>query len=116
MSATDPQEPRFYVVAALSDLPPGAQMHVELDGEEILLCNYDGDYYAVGYYCTHAYMPLEGGYMEDGCVSCPFHGAQFDLKDGSVVMPPAFGGLRTYPVKLIDDTIAVSGQPANSPV
>ena len=108
-------EPRFHVVAATSDLAPGDQMHVELDGEDILLCNYRGKYYAVGYYCTHAFMPLEGGYLEDGCVGCPYHGAMFNLSDGSVAMPPANGGIGTYPVRVENDTVAVSATPSNDP-
>lgn len=105
----------FYVVAATSDLAPGDQMHVELDGEDILLCNYRGRFYAVSYYCTHAFMPLEGGYMEDGCVGCPYHGAMFSLEDGTVQMPPANGGIKTFPVKVEDDTVAVSATPLNDP-
>ncbi|MBF66143.1 MAG: hypothetical protein CMQ29_00405 [Gammaproteobacteria bacterium] len=108
-------EDGFYVVTATTDLAPGDQMHVELDGEDILLCNYRGKFYAVSYYCTHAFMPLEGGYLEDGCVSCPYHGAVFSLADGSVQMPPANGGLKIFPVRVEDDTVAVSATPLNDP-
>jgi len=108
-------EPKFSVVAATADLGPGDQIHVEVDGEDILLCNYQGEYYAVGYYCTHAWMPLEGGFLEDGCVGCPYHGAMFSLTDGSIVMPPANGGIATYPVRIEGDAIAISATPTNTP-
>lgn len=98
----------FYVVAAFDDLKEGEQMHVQLDGKEILLCNYEGDFFAVDYYCSHAEFSLDGGLMENHCISCPHHGALFDLRDGSVQGPPAFEGINTYVVKVENNTIAVS--------
>ena len=101
----------FYVVAATSEVPEGGQMYVELNGEEMLICQHDGKYYAINYFCSHAEFTLEGGYMRNGCITCPYHGAEFSLVDGSVQAPPAFEPIKTYPIKLIDDTIAVSSQP-----
>jgi 3-phenylpropionate/trans-cinnamate dioxygenase ferredoxin subunit len=101
----------FYVVAATSEVPEGGQMYVELNGEEMLICQHDGKYYAINYFCSHAEFTLEGGYMRNGCITCPYHGAEFSLEDGSVQAPPAFESIKTYPIKLIDDTIAVCSQP-----
>ena len=105
---------KFYVVATLEDLPEGGQMHVELDGEEILLCHHEGRFYAVSYYCSHAEFTLEGGMMRDACITCPYHGAMFNLVDGSVEAPPAFESIRVYPLKIQDNTIAVCATPVNN--
>ena len=97
----------FYVVAAVSDLREGDQMYVDLDGEEILLCRHQDRYYAIAYFCSHAEFALEGGTMHSGCITCPYHGAEFALVDGSVQAPPAFEPIRTYPVKVENDVIAI---------
>lgn len=104
----------FYVVAAVDDVKEGQQMHVELDGEQILLCNHQGEYYAIAYYCSHAEFPLDGGSMTNHCITCPYHGAEFDMRDGSVLSPPAFEGIKTYGVKVENNTIAVSSEPSLS--
>lgn len=98
----------FHVVAAKSELSEGGQLYVELNGEEMLLCQYEDEYYAVAYLCSHAEFSLEGGFLRNGCITCPYHGAEFDLKDGSVQAPPAFEGIKTYPVRTTEDTILVS--------
>ncbi|HKI74477.1 MAG TPA: Rieske 2Fe-2S domain-containing protein [Pseudomonadales bacterium] len=97
----------FYVVAAVSDLKEGAQMYVDLEGEEILLCRHEDRYYAIAYFCSHAEFALEGGSMKGGCITCPYHGAEFALADGSVQAPPAFEPIKTYPVRVQDDVIAI---------
>lgn len=105
----------FYVVAAVEDLKEGEQMHIDLNGEEILLCNYKGDFFAIAYYCSHAEFALDGGLMENHCISCPYHGAVFDLRDGSVQGPPAFEGINTYAVKVEDQSISISAVACNQP-
>ncbi|MBD3647996.1 MAG: Rieske 2Fe-2S domain-containing protein [Pseudomonadales bacterium] len=101
----------FHVVAATSELPEGGQMLVELDGEEILLCHHEGQYYAVAFYCSHEAFGLEGGEMHEGCITCPYHGAEFKLADGSVLAPPAFEGINTYPLRVEDDLIKICATP-----
>ena len=100
----------FHVVAATSEVPEGGQLYVELNGEEMLICRHEGEYYAINFFCSHAEFSLEGGHLINGCITCPYHGAEFSLKDGSVQAPPAFEAIKTYPLKLIDNTIAVSSE------
>jgi 3-phenylpropionate/trans-cinnamate dioxygenase ferredoxin subunit len=98
---------KYYVVAAKSELTDTPQLHVELNGEEILLCR-DGDqYYAVAYFCSHQEFALEGGSIHQGCITCPYHGAEFNLETGEALTAPAFESIRTYPVKLEEETISI---------
>ncbi len=97
----------FQVVAAVSELEPTGQLHVQMPEAEILLVK-DGDtIHAISYYCSHEAFTLEGGMIHDGCIICPYHGAEFCLKDGSVQASPAWEDIKTYPVEIKDDTIAV---------
>lgn len=97
----------FYVVATTSDLKEGQQMYIDLDGEEILLCRHQDQYYAIAYFCSHAEFALEGGDLRNGCITCPYHGAEFRLSDGSVEAPPAWEPIKVYPVRIENDTIAI---------
>ena len=103
----------YHVVASTMELTEGQQMFIELDGEEILLCQHENQYYAVAYLCSHAEFSLEGGSMQNGSITCPYHGAEFCLKDGSVVAPPAYEAIKTYPLKVEGDTIAICPSPLN---
>ena len=98
---------KYYVVAAKSELELNPQLRVELAGEEILLCR-DGDkYFAVSYHCSHEEFSLEGGDISNGCITCPYHGAEFDLRSGEVLAAPAFEPIKTFPIKVEQDTISV---------
>lgn len=101
----------YYVVAAVADLKEGGQMYVDLNGEEILLCRHQNKFYAIAYFCTHAEFALEGGSMKNGCITCPYHGAEFSLADGAVLAPPAYEPIRTFPVRVEDDVIAIGTAP-----
>ena len=99
---------QYYVVASTSELEEDGQMYIELNGEEILLCKHRGQYHAIAYYCSHEAFTLEGGTLYNGCITCPYHGAEFALNDGSVQAPPAYEPIKTYPVKVENDTIALT--------
>ncbi len=99
---------KYYVVAATSELEENGQMYVQLDSEEILLCRHEGKFYAVAYYCSHAEFALEGGTLANGCITCPYHGAEFSIVDGSVLAAPAFEPIKCYPVKVENDTVSIA--------
>jgi len=105
---------KYFVVAAVDDVKEGGQLYVDLEGEEILLCRHRGEFFAIAWYCSHAAFPLEGGTMTGGCITCPYHGAEFRLADGAVAAPPAFEPIRTYPVRVEDGAVAI-GIPEREP-
>ena len=94
-------------LASLDELPEGGQLRVELDDLTLLLCHLDVTVYAIDYFCTHDELGLEGGDLRDGCITCPYHGAEFRLSDGAVLAPPAFEPIATYPVRITDRLIQV---------
>ncbi len=72
-------------VAKRSDIPPGAAKKVVVDGVEVLLCNVDGDLYAVEDVCTHDGGPLDQGELQGRKIMCPRHGALFDVTTGRAI-------------------------------
>ena len=95
-------------VASVSDIAPGSTRRVVVDGREILLCNVDGNFFAIEDVCTHDGAPLDQGELEGNCIVCPRHGATFDVKTGEALTLPAVIPLSTYAVEVKDGEILLS--------
>ena len=96
-----------YRVASIADLAPGASKCVRAGDEVIALFNCDGTYYATGDTCTHEEASLSDGWLEGTEISCPLHGAVFDVTTGMPLCLPATQPLRTYPVHVEGDGIFI---------
>jgi 3-phenylpropionate/trans-cinnamate dioxygenase ferredoxin component len=94
-------------VAKLHEIPSGTTKRVEVDGVGVLLCNVDGDIYAVEDVCTHDGGPLDQGQLEGCRIMCPRHGAIFDVATGAALTLPAVVPLPTYDVRVEGDEIFV---------
>jgi len=92
-------------VAELKDLPPGQAVACEVEGLRIALFNVDGVIHAIDDECPHAGASLSSGYVKDGKVGCPWHAADFDLKTGAVLCPPARGDVRVYKARVEGEDI-----------
>ena len=97
----------FIQVADITDIDLNQSQSVQLDEFDMLICNTEEGIFAVEDKCSHADIPLCGGQIIDNYITCPVHGAVFDLSDGSVQSPPAFEDLRTFEVLLEDTSISV---------
>ena len=93
----------FIKVANVDDLEEGGLCPVEADGELICLARVNGNVYAFTDNCTHISGPLNEGELEDHIITCPWHGAQFDVRTGKVMRGPARQDILTYQVKVEDD-------------
>jgi nitrite reductase/ring-hydroxylating ferredoxin subunit len=98
----------FIKVATLDDVDEGEMYPIEVDGEPVCLTRLEGKIYAFTDNCTHISGPLNEGELEGCVVTCPWHGAQFDVRTGKVVRGPARQELYTYPVKVEDNAIFIS--------
>ena len=97
-----------FVNAAKSDeIAPGQSKMVELNGKKIAIFNVEGAFYAIDDTCTHRSGPLSEGAVSGTTVTCPWHGAQYDLKTGGVLSPPAPQGVASYKVVVEGDDISV---------
>lgn len=66
----------------------------------------DGDaFFALDDTCSHALASLAEGYVDDGCVECPLHGALFRLTDGAALSLPATRPVRAHRVEVRDGTV-----------
>jgi len=97
----------FHKVAETKSLPPGEGMAVEVGEHEIALFNVDGTFYAIGDTCTHRGGPLSEGSLEGTTVTCPWHGANYDVCTGKNLTPPAPGEVPSYTVRVEGNDIQV---------
>ncbi len=101
--------PVFKTVAKVSEVGPGQLKHVELDdGTQVCLANVDGTVYAIGGACTHEGGPLAEGALDRTTVTCPWHGAMFDVTSGEVQGPPADDSEPKYEVRVEGDEVQVA--------
>jgi nitrite reductase/ring-hydroxylating ferredoxin subunit len=92
-----------YEVARVTAVPEGEARGFTVGGEEIVLCNVEGEIYALQGICTHEELTLDGGEVEDGVLTCEWHGAQFDVRTGAVCSLPANVPLRAFDTRVDDD-------------
>jgi 3-phenylpropionate/trans-cinnamate dioxygenase ferredoxin component len=104
-------------VATTSDLADGMMKKYKVQDQEILVAKIEGKYYAVQNKCPHFGGDLSHGKLEGTIVTCPRHGSQFNLIDGSVVrwlrgtgIVSSIGKTLKPPQKLITCNLKVDGQ------
>src|SRR5262245_27910112 len=81
------------------DVPPGAALQVG----SAALFNVAGTYCATQAQCTHRGGPLSEGKLDGSTVTCPWHGAQFNVCSGAVLRGPAQQPLKTHRVSVEGD-------------
>ncbi len=66
----------------------------------VAVFNVEGEFFALEDRCSHINVPISDGYVHkrELCVACPWHGAEFDLRTGKVLTPPACENINAYPV------------------
>ena len=94
-------------ILPVNKLKAGMHTLINLRRESLLLVNIAGEFYAVENICSHDGGQLSGGEICGSEVSCPRHGARFDLKTGAVLSAPAFEDIATYPVRVVDNMLQV---------
>jgi len=97
----------FTRVAGTSDLKPGENKVVNVNGIDVALFNVDGQFFAISNTCLHRGGPLGEGFLEEDVVTCPWHGWKFNVKTGvSPVVPTA--KVATYEVKIEGNDVLVA--------
>jgi len=76
------------VVGKTSDIIEGKLTHITAAGKEILVTNIGGNYYAMANICNHAGAELHEGELQGKELTCPWHGAKWDVTTGNQVWFP----------------------------
>jgi 3-phenylpropionate/trans-cinnamate dioxygenase ferredoxin component len=104
-------------VARLAEFPAGERRVIEVDGVSVAVFHLDDGFYAIEDVCTHDGGELASGELvcndlvgneSAGCeITCPRHGARFNLKTGAVTAPPAYEAVAVLPLRLAGDWLEV---------
>lgn len=99
------QDAGWVVAGEVGDIDDDCARVVTLEeGERVAIFKYDGKLSAVTNVCAHQNGPLGEGKVLWGCITCPWHGYQYNLADGRAPAPFT-EKIATYRLKLIGATI-----------
>jgi 3-phenylpropionate/trans-cinnamate dioxygenase ferredoxin subunit len=91
----------------LSQLQQGKPVKVEKDGKTICVARVGDQVFAIDDTCSHSDASLSEGDVTDFKIECWLHGAEFDLRTGEALTPPAVAPLHTYGVHVDGDSVTV---------
>ena len=94
-------------VLNISDLGNNESKVVNVEDKEIAVFNVEGEFFAIDDRCSHSDESLSQGEVYDCKVECPAHGAEFDLKTGEALTPPASRGVACYQTTTDEDSIYI---------
>ncbi len=69
-------------VAATSTLANGEAIEVLVAERVLAIFRHDGKLFALDGMCAHQGGPIAQGQVQNGCVTCPWHGWQYELATG----------------------------------
>ena len=109
---------RRVTIANAAEIPDGERRIVQVDGLTIGVFHHKGGWYALRNSCLHRGGPVCTGTLEGDTLTCPWHGFQYDVTDGRLLVDPA-AHLATYPIFVEDDQVVLqvpdlSAQPATT--
>ena len=99
--------PEFEQVAAVSEIAPGGRKSILVDDVPALLIRIGDEYFAIEDVCSHDGQPLTNGPLSNCSITCPRHGARFDLRTGQPQCMPAIEPIETFEVQVRDGGIYV---------
>ena len=97
----------FTKAATVADIPAGKGKCVTVNGRKVALFNVNGTFYAIDDTCTHRGGPLSEGDLDGTEVTCPWHGARFNIQTGANMSPPAPTGVASYKVQVVGSEVQV---------
>lgn len=109
------EEMSFIKVAKTSEIPLGKMKAIKINDTEVLIANVGGKYYAMANRYTHRNGDLSKGSLEGSTVTCPLHGAKFDVATGKAISGPKIAFLNvkindepTFEVKVEGDDVMLN--------
>ncbi|MEZ6139746.1 MAG: Rieske 2Fe-2S domain-containing protein [Zavarzinella sp.] len=97
-----------FTIATTADVPhEGCGCSVEIAGKIFAVFRQGDEFFVVDNVCSHRAAPLHESGCENFQITCPWHGAKFDVRTGEHLNPPASTGILSYPVLLVGEEIQI---------
>ena len=97
----------FVTVIDTKSVPTGGLAVVDVRGTRIAVANVGGTFYAFDDTCTHEQCSLADGDLAGTTVTCLCHGAEFDVRTGAVLAPPAVVPVKVYRTRVEGDALHI---------
>jgi methionine sulfoxide reductase heme-binding subunit len=105
-----PVPPGWVNACAVDEIPEGRAKVVRCAGERVAIFKYDRKLSAVSSVCQHQNGPLGEGRVLDGCITCPWHGYQYQPETGASPAPFT-EKVPTFEVAVRDGRVWVNPRP-----
>ena len=93
---------------AFDSLVSGKPVAIEVDGVAVCVTRVGDEVFAVEDTCTHSEASLSEGEVTGTKIECWLHGAEFDLRTGEALTPPATAALKTFKVEVNGNQVVVT--------
>jgi nitrite reductase/ring-hydroxylating ferredoxin subunit len=100
----------FVEVCDFDSIPENRAKVVTLGEERVAVFRHNGKVSALSNVCRHQNGPLGEGRIIDGCVTCPWHGYQYDPETG-MSPPPFTDQVPTYRTRISGNKVLVHPAP-----
>jgi nitrite reductase/ring-hydroxylating ferredoxin subunit len=94
-------------VCSVDMVPVGSMKQFYVSELEVVVVNFGGQIFCLDGRCTHAGAPLAEGTLAGEVLTCPWHGSQFKVTDGSVLRGPTENSLKVYPSNVKDGFVFI---------
>lgn len=109
-----PAEDPWVLVGEMMEIGEGTAKTVRLpNGDRVAVFRHEGSFSAISNACAHQNGPLGEGRIVQGCVTCPWHGFQYDVRTGCSPAPFT-ERVPTYALRAVGDRLFVNSS-ANPP-
>ena len=100
----------YVELCRLADIPDQRAHVACVAGERLAVFRYDDRLSAISSVCQHQNGPLGEGRVIDGCITCPWHGYQYEPETGA--SPPPFNEkVPTFSLRLDGDRVLIDPRP-----
>jgi len=94
------------IVGPVGEIPEGERRIIQVDDLSIGVFHHKGEWYALHNSCLHRGGPVCEGPLEGDTITCPWHGYQYNLPDGLLLLDQS-ASLPMYPVEIVDGVVQV---------
>ena len=91
----------------VNTLIEGKPMKIMVDTTPVCLVKIKEEVFAVEDTCSHSEASLSEGELNGYRIECWLHGAEFDLRTGEAVVPPAVAPLKRFIVERNSDQLLI---------
>jgi len=92
---------------SFASLAAGNPVKIEKNGRTICVARVGDQVFAIDDTCSHSDASLSEGEILDFKIECWLHGAEFDLRTGEALTPPAVAPIKVYPVIVDGDSVTI---------